>query len=60
MIHKRGSEGPDVAVILVKGWWNTEPGGNDETVVRSLKEKHRYQAAFVVEVDANEFDVVEK
>lgn len=47
-------------MILVKDWWNTEPRGNDEAVVRSLAEKHRYQAAFVVEVNANEFEVVEK
>ncbi|SRR6266508_1180736 len=60
IIHKRGPEGPNLAVILVKGWWNTEAREKDEAVVQSLKKKHRYQAAFVVEVKVNEFEVVEK
>ena len=59
IIHKRGPEGPNLAVILVKCEWNTEPRGNDRTVAKSIKAEQRYQVAFLLEIKANEFKLAE-
>lgn len=57
IIHKRGPKGPNIAVILVKCEWNNEPRENDEKVVRSIKIKHRYQHAFILEINKNKFNL---
>lgn len=59
IIHKRGPEGSNLAVILVKCEWNTEPRKNDADVVQSIKEKHHYQAAFLLEIMHAGFQLTE-
>jgi hypothetical protein len=55
-IHKRGPAGPNLAVVLVKCEWNIEPRENDKKVAQSIKAKHGYQAAFVLEIKQSGFE----
>lgn len=57
IVHKRGSGGPNLAVILVKCEWNSEARENDQSAVRSIKEKHDYQIAFLLELKQNRFQL---
>lgn len=59
IIHKRGPAGPNLAVILIKCEWNTEPRESDRTVVQSIKTKQGYRAAFLLEIKANTFQLDE-
>lgn len=59
IIHKRGPVGPNLAVILVKCEWNTEPRENDREVAQSIKAKHGYQTAFVLEIKQSGFELNE-
>lgn len=57
VIHKRGPNGPNLAVILVKCEWNTEPRVNDQEIAQSIKTKHGYQTAFVLEIKQGGFEL---
>ncbi len=59
IIHKRGPKGPNLAVILVKCEWNDEPREKDAEVARSIKAKHHYQAAFLLEIKQNDYRLTE-
>ncbi len=59
LIHKRGSVGPNLAVILVKCEWNKESRKNDLAVVQSIKSKHEYQTAFILEIKQSRFELNE-
>lgn len=59
IIHKRGPNGPNLAVILIKCEWNNEPREKDIKVVRSIKEKHNYQTAFLLEIKQNKPQLTE-
>jgi hypothetical protein len=59
IIHKRGPEGPNRAVILVKCEWNSASREDDARIVRSLKQKHNYQSAFLLEIKRNSFQLAE-
>lgn len=59
IIHRRGPKGPNLAVILVKCEWNREPRQNDKKVAKSIKQKHQYQAAFLLEVKQKDFQLSE-
>lgn len=60
IIHKRGSVGPNLVIMLVKCEWNTQDRSNDEFVLSSLKERHNYENAFLIEIKKNDFDIEEK
>lgn len=60
IIHKRGPAGPNLAILLVKCEWNTQDRDTDEEVLISLKQKHQYQNAFLIEIKKNSFSVEEK
>lgn len=55
IIHKRGEKGPNLAVILVKCSWNEDLREKDESAVLSLKTKHDYKVAFLLEISKNEY-----
>ncbi len=59
IIHRRGPKGPNLAVILVKCEWNTEPRENERTTAHRIKKKHNYQTAFMLEIKQNEFQLTE-
>lgn len=59
IIHKRGPNGPNLAVILVKCEWNSESRENDQKIAQSLKAKHDYQTAFVLEIKRDSFELNE-
>lgn len=59
IIHKRGPKGPNLAVILVKCEWNTEPRENDDKVLRSIKSKHGYNFGFLLEIKRSSFQLSE-
>lgn len=59
IIHKRGPAGPNLAVILVKCEWNKKRREDDKKVVQSIKTKHEYQAAFLLEIKLNGFELNE-
>lgn len=60
IIHKRGSAGPNLAIFLIKCEWNTKDRQADKQVLNSLKNKHRYQYAFLVEIKKSGFDIEQK
>ena len=60
IIHKRGSAGPNLVIFLIKCEWNTQDRQKDEQVLISLKNKHRYEYAFLVEIKKNNFTIEEK
>ena len=39
IIHKRWPQGPNLALILIKGYWNTDSCQNDREVALSLKQR---------------------
>lgn len=55
IIHKRGSDGPNLAVILVKCEWNSEPREDDAKITRSIKQKHGYKSSFLLEIKQESF-----
>lgn len=59
IIHKRGPKGPNLAVILVKCEWNTEPREDDKEVAQSIKRKHGYNFAFLLEIERSSFQLSE-
>lgn len=59
IIHKRGPEGSNLAVILIKCEWNQESRESDREVVLSLKQKHSYQFAYILEIKQNTFKLSE-
>ena len=59
IIHKRGPKGPNLAVILVKCEWNTKPREDDQMVAQSIKAKHEYQTAFLLEIRQSGFELNE-
>lgn len=59
IIHKRGPNGPNLAVILVKCEWNTQLRENDREVAQSIKAKHNYQTVFVLEIKQIRFELNE-
>lgn len=59
IIHRRGPEGPNLVVILVKCEWNRESRENERTTADSIKKEHNYQAAFVLEIKQSEFQLTE-
>lgn len=59
IIHKRGTNGPNLAVILVKCEWNMETHENDQLVAQSIKVKHRYQTSFTLEIKQSGFELNE-
>jgi len=58
-IHQRGPNGHNLALILAKGRWNREDRENDRSVALSLKEKHGYENAFLVEFEEEEGKLIE-
>jgi hypothetical protein len=50
IIHRRGPDGPNLAVILVKTYWNNADKEEDKRICRSLKERHRYEQAYFIEL----------
>lgn len=53
IIHRRGPDGPNLAVILIKCEWNHEPRENDQAAAKSIKQKHGYEAAYILEILKN-------
>lgn len=49
IIHKRWPRWPNLAVLLIKWWWNHQDRSKDEDDVRSIKNQHNYQLAFTLE-----------
>lgn len=50
IIHKRWPNWPNLAVILIKWWWNHQNRTKDEQDVLSIKNQHNYQLAFTLEL----------
>lgn len=59
VIHKRGPEGPNLALVVIKCEWNTRPREEDAGVARSIKEKQGYQARFLLEIAQAGFQLCE-
>jgi hypothetical protein len=59
IIHKRGPDGPNLAVILIKCEWNIESREKDQIAAQSIKEKHGYQTAFLLEIKQSGFQLIE-
>jgi hypothetical protein len=58
IIHKRGPTGPNLVIMLVKCEWNPEDRGKDWSVLQSLKQKHKYRDAFLVEIKKDDAEVI--
>lgn len=59
VVHKRGHEGPNLAVVLIKPYWNEEDRESDKRVCKSLKDKQNYQVGFFIELKEDSFEVFE-
>jgi hypothetical protein len=59
IIHRRGSDGPNLALVLVKCEWNQQNREADRRHARSLKRAHGYQIAFVLELKSNDWELTE-
>lgn len=59
IIHRRGPDGPNLAVILVKCAWNTASRDVDAYVAKSIKTRHDYQVAYLLEIGSDEFRLTE-
>ncbi len=59
IIHKRGPEGPNLALLLVKCEWNQEPRNHDAEVARNIKQKYGYRFAFLLEIERQRFQLSE-
>jgi len=55
IIHRRGPQGPNLALVLIKCQWNVEPREDDRAVAQSLKQQHGYTAAFLLEMQPDGF-----
>jgi hypothetical protein len=53
VIHRRGPNGPNLAVILVKCEWNTQSREDDRQDAENIRKQHSYQAAYVLEISAD-------
>ena len=42
IVHKQGPNGPNVAAIQVKGYWNREDRKRDENSLRRIQARHGY------------------
>lgn len=58
IIHKYGPDGPNIAAIEVKGYWNSEDRKEDEHSLQRLEAKHRYLYLFRIELDREWFEVI--
>ena len=59
IIHRHGPLGPNLAAIEVKGFWNKTDRKDDETKLIKLQQKHNYQFLFRLELNENEFDLIQ-
>lgn len=50
IIHKFGPDGPNIAAIEVKGWWNKQNRAKDESSLRRLGAKHNYWHLYRLEL----------
>jgi len=50
IVHKHGPDGPNLAVIQVKGYWNREPRAIDEAKLRRIQTKHGYKLLYRLEL----------
>ena len=60
IIHNRGSkEGPNLAVIQIKGYWNKENRSKDENDLIRMQNKFNYLYLFRLELNEETFDLIE-
>lgn len=59
IIHRRGPHGPNLAVILMKGFWNNESRDDDKNAAIKIKKKHKYEFAFFIELKEKSYEVIE-
>lgn len=53
IVHRPGPDGPNLAVIEIKGWWNKTDRQADELKLQGYLQKQHYQYAYFVELDRN-------
>lgn len=58
IVHRRGAAGPNLVIILVKCEWNKQDREADRTTLSSLKRKHNYEDAFLIEIKADVPEVI--
>lgn len=58
-VHKRGSiEGPNIAVIQIKGFWNREDRQKDETDLHDLWRAFGYQYLYRLELGPEAYELI--
>jgi hypothetical protein len=59
IIHKRGSiEGPNIAAIQIKGFWNKEDRQKDEADLHDLWNAFKYQYLYRLELGLDTYDLI--
>lgn len=59
IIHTRGSiEGPNIAVIQIKGFWNKEDRGKDEADLHDLWRAFGYHHLYRLELKRDGYDLI--
>jgi hypothetical protein len=59
IIHKRGPNGPNLAVIQVKGFWNLEKREKDENSLHRIRAKHGYLFLYRLELDSDSYELIQ-
>jgi len=57
VIHRRGPQGPNLAVVLIKAHWNIGDREEDKRICRSIKRQQGYANAFFIEFRANDWAI---
>jgi hypothetical protein len=58
IIHKHGPDGPNLAVVQVKGHWNRETRKKDEDDLKAMQKKHGYQFLYRLELGRDSYQLI--
>ena len=58
-IHKRGPDGPNLAAVEVKGYWNKENRAIDKAKLKAIQLKHHYRFLFRIELLNEGFEIIQ-
>ena len=57
IVHRRGSEGPNLVALLCKAHWNDQDRQNDIEQLKLYRNELGYQNAFRIEFESNNFQI---
>jgi hypothetical protein len=58
IVHKNGPDGPNIAAIEIKGYWNYEDRTTDIAKLKAIQLKHHYSYLFRIEILPDRADII--